>query len=560
MFFYVFFIAKPCREIDGQEPHRTDYMKYQFLKCELDIARHELLVDGLPRKIEPQVFHLLVYLIDNRERVVSKDELVNAIWEGRIISDAAISSRISGARHAVGDDGKLQNIIRTVPRLGFRFVADVAIEDSAPPPGQGEDAGRILLPGGETRAAVEGMGIPPLPQKPTLAVLPFSSLGGDPDHSYLPGGITEDIITALSKNRWLLVLARNATISFRDQSLPPIQIANSIGADYLVSGSVRRDGDRIRINVQLIDGQSGTHVWVEKYDRSIHGIFDLQDEITETIAARIAPELETAERKRVKHKHPQSLNAWDQYLLGLAQFYTFRKEGNAQAQILFRHAIKLDADFAQAHARLAYSMLLSMVYFDSEPDPALLDEALETAQKALAIDEQDAVAHFALGRIHLARGDYAKAILDLENSVDLNPCLAPSYCGLGDALTYSGRLDEAIAQFEIAIRLSPYDPYRWAFFSYRSLAHLFLGEYEAAVEWAEKATQIPNAQYWPHAHFVAALGYLERPEKTLAAVEALLNRKPEFTRDFARQHLFYIQKEEQMKIYLEGLQRAGIPK
>lgn len=534
-------------------------MRYQFLKCELDTGHHDLLVDGLSLQIEPQVFHLLVYLIENRERVVSKDELVNAIWEGRIISDAAISSRISAARHAVGDDGKTQGIIRTFPRIGFRFVADVAFQESGQPVKREEDHPRTLPSGRESNGEEERRRILPLPQKPTLAVLPLSDLSDASDQSYFADGITEDLINALSKNRWLLVLARNSIISFRNHRQTANQIANQIGADYLVTGSVRRAGNRIRINVQLIDGNSGTNIWSDKYDRAIDDIFELQDEITETIAARIEPELGAAERMRVKQKQPQNLDAWDHYLLGLEQFYTFGKDGNEKAQVLFRRAIELDSNFAEPYARLAYTMVLNMVYFDSEPDAATLDEALVFAQKALAIDDQDALVHTTLARVYLARGENDQAIRELEFSQKLNPCLAVTYCGLGDTLIYAGRYDEAISQFEIAIRLSPHDPYRWGFYSYRSMAHLFKGEYEAAVEWSEKATRIPNAAYWSNAHLVAALGYLKRSNRTSIAVEALLSRKPEFTCEFARHHLFYIKKEEQLSVYIKGLRKAGIP-
>ncbi len=200
-----------------------------------------------------------------------------------------------------------------------------------------------------------------------------------------------------------------------------------------------------------------------------------------------------------------------------------------------------------------------MVYFDEAPEQELLDEALAIARKAVALDEQDAVTHFTLGRVHLARGEYDQAIRDLKTSLELNPCLAVTYCGLGDALTYASKPAEAIGEFEHAIRLSPHDPYRWGFYSYRSLAHLFLHEYEAAAYWAEQAAQVPNVQYWAYANRVAALGHLDRPDETRAAVEDLLRRKPGFTREFARQHMFYINDEAQMAIYLEGLRKAGIP-
>jgi TolB-like protein len=534
-------------------------MKYRFGSCELDTDRHELRLDDTLQSIEPQVFSLLELLIENRDRVVSKEDLMDAVWQGRIVSDAALSSRVSAARQAVGDNGQRQAVIRTVPRLGFRFVAEVESVDSdgsprqESPPSEDRPAGTDQVPATAVKRTL------PLPQKPTLAVMPFDDISEKSDQTYFADGITEDIITALSKNRWLLVLARNSTISFREHRLSSRQLAEGLDADYLVTGSVRRADQHVRINVHLIDGASGSHIWAERYDRDIEDIFELQDEITETIAARIEPELAMAERQRARRTPPQSLDAWDHYLLGLAQLYTFRADGNEKAQSFFRQAIDLDPEFSPAYARLAYALILSMVYFDAEPDEAVLDEALQTARKAVALDDQDAVAHFTLGRVHLARGEYDQAIRGLEISLQLNPCLAVTYCGLGDAFTYSDRLDDAITQFEQAIRLSPHDPYRWGFYSYRSLTHLFLHEYEAAADWAERATQVANAQYWAYANLVVALGFLDRPGQTRAAVEDLLGRKPDFSCGFAREHLFYIKSKEQIDTYLEGLRRAGIP-
>jgi TolB-like protein len=446
-----------------------------------------------------------------------------------------------------------------MPRRGFRFVADVETIGADGASREREDGVNVEKFPAERLLGGADAVTPPFPHKPTLAVIPFEDISEEGGQTYFAHGIAEDIITALSKNRWLLVLARNSTISFRDQQLPAAEIADKLDCDYLVTGSVRRIDERVRINVQLIDGATGSHIWAERYDRDIEDIFDLQDEITETIAARVEPELGTVERQRAKRKAPQTLDAWDHYLLGLEQLYTFGKDGNEKAQSLFRKAIGLDPEFSQAYARLAYAMILNMVYFDAEPDADVLDEALQISRKSVALDEQDAVAHFTLGRVHLARSEYEQAIYELKTALELNPCLAVTHCGLGDALTYADQPSDAIEHFEQAIRLSPHDPYRWGFYAYRSLAHLFLHEYEAAAEWAEKATQVTNVQYWAYAHRVAALGYLSRSDETRSAVQALLRHKSDFSCKFARSHLFYIKNEEQMDTYLEGLRRAGIP-
>jgi len=244
--------------------------------------------------------------------------------------------------------------------------------------------------------------------------------------------------------------------------------------------------------------------------------------------------------------------------LGVSEFYKFTAEANLKCQDLLRQSLELDPDLASAHSRLAYAIILRMIYFDAPPDQARMDEALAVAKRAIVLDDQDASSYFTLGRVHLARREYDLAIDSLEHAVELNPCLAVTYCGLGDSLAYEGRLDEAIEQFEIAMRLSPHDPFRWAFYSYRSLAHLFRGEFEDAVAWSRKSVQVPNAQYWSNAHLVAALGHLGGRERASDALMELKRIKPEFSLDFAREHLFYLKREDQMETYISGLKKAGV--
>lgn len=412
----------------------------------------------------------------------------------------------------------------------------------------------------KTGMSVARAAAPPSPhEKPTVAVLPFDNMSGDADQEYFANGITEDIITALSKNRWLSVIARNSTFAYKGKSPDIRQVADELGATYVVEGSVRKAGARLRISAQLIDAGTGSHLWAERYDRELEDIFAVQDEITGIIAATIEPELAAIESKRARKKPTENLGAWDCYHLALSHLYKFNKKDNAEAQRLFRRAIELDPEFSSAYSRLSYAIVMSAVYFDVEPTPGLLNDALRLAKKAAALDDQDALAHFAVGRAHLARSEYHLSVAELQTAIDLNPCLAQAHCGLGDALVYSGRAKDSVSHFAEAIRLSPHDPYRWGFLMYRSLAHLFLKEYEEAAEWAGKAVRVPNSWYWANAYLVAALGHLDRPEETQAAVKELLRRKPEFSCSFAKNHLFYIKDPAQMEHYLEGLRKAGLP-
>ncbi len=517
----------------------------RFADFELDTALFELRKSGERIAVEPQVFDLLVFLARNHDRAVTKEEIFAAIWGDRIVSDAALSSQIKAARRVLGDDGASQRMIATVHGRGFRFVPSV--EGTAPAPAEPADESHS----DEALAAIA--------KRPSVAVLPLANLNRDPDEDYFADGISEDITTALAKNRWLTVVARNPAFAFRNSKDSIRTIGEELQADYIVTGSVRKADRRFRITVQVVDADTEHSVWSERFDRNMVDMFDLQDEISELVAARIEAELGLSEQRKAERRPRKNRGAWDLYQLGAAEFYKFTYESNLKCQELLRQSIALDPEFAGAHSRLAYAIVLSMVYFDVEPDGALMDEALAVAKRAIELDDQDANSYFTIGRVHLARREYDLAIDALQHALELNPCLAVSYCGLGDSLAYEGRLDEAIEQFEIAIRLSPHDPFRWAFYSYRSLAHLFRGEFADAVSWARKAVQTPNAQYWARAHLVSALGHFGDQAQAESALRDLLEHKPRFSIDFAREHLFYLKRSDQLETYLDGLRKAGVP-
>lgn len=516
----------------------------RFGNFELETALFELREAGERVAVEPQVFDLIVHLARNNERTVTKDEIFAEIWDNRIVSDGALSSQIKAARRVLGDDGASQHTIRTVHGRGFRFVAPIidAPKEPAIAPDQESDSGVLAE----------------IAKKPSVAVLPLANLSRNPAEDYFADGITEDITTALSKNRWLTVVARNSAFAFRDSTDGVKTIGSKLGANYVVTGSVRKAETRARVTIQVVDTETEHSVWSERFDRDLVDIFDLQDEITELVASRIESELGLTEQRKAERRPRKNRGAWDLYQLAVAEFYKFTQESNRRCQELLRQSLALDPDLAGAHSRLAYAIVLSMVYFEATPDRALLDEALAAARQAIALDDQDGNGYFTIGRVHLARREYDLAIDALEHAVDLNPCLAVTYCGLGDSLAYEGRLDEAIEQFEIAMRLSPHDPFRWAFYSYRSLAHLFRGDLEDAVAWARKSVQIPNAQYWSHAHLVAALGHLGDRDQADSALKELKRVKPEFSLDFAREHLFYVKRADQLETYFAGLEKAGV--
>jgi hypothetical protein len=346
-------------------------------------------------------------------------------------------------------------------------------------------------------------------------------------------------------------VAQNSTFVFKGQSVDVRDVAQGLGAGYVVEGSVRKAGNRIRITAQLLDATSGSHIWAERYDRDLEDIFVLQDEITGTIAGRVEPELGAVVRERAQRKPTRDLGAWDCYHLGMAHMYAFTKGSNKEAQGLFRRAAELDERFAQAHARLAriahrlrsmscvissrigercglaYCMVLEMVYFDAEPSQTVLDKALHVAQRAVALDDQEAFCHMAVARVHLARREYALGLAGFEAALKLNPHNGAAFCGFGDALAYAGRLEDSVSAFGEAIRLSPNDPWRFAFYSYGAMAQLLLGRFEVAVDWARKAILLPNCQYWAHVHLAAALSRLGKDDEARAAISDLVKMKYE---------------------------------
>lgn len=518
-------------------------MRFLLKSHLLDVDRRELLrgKDGIA--VEPQVFDLLVHLIRHRERVVTKDELVATVWRGRAISDSTLDSRINACRRALGDSGSEQRLIRTYQRKGFRFVGQVE-EESA----EQEPAAPIPPAAGH---AIRG--------KPCLAVVPFLNLSADRDQDYFADGITEDIITELSRNRSFLVVARNSTFAFRGESRDVRSIGQALGADYVVEGSVRRAGPNVRVNVQLAETQSGRQLWAERYDRGLQDIFEMQDEITRTIASRLEPEVGMAEQIRVAQKPAHAFEAWDYFRLGTVAFYKSTADANREAQRLFRRALELDPDLAQVYGFLSYAIVLSMIYFDAEPDADRLSDAASIAKKGVELDQRDALVRFMYGRALLAKGSYGEALAELEAAIEMNPALAVAHCGLGDSLAYEGRIAEALPHFETAIALSPHDPFRWAFLSYRALAHLFGREFDEAAHWAQQATRVPHCHYWGFAHRVAALGHLSRKAELKSAVQDLLQVKPNFCLDLATRRLFYVKNANQLEIYLDGLRAAGLP-
>lgn len=393
-------------------------------------------------------------------------------------------------------------------------------------------------------------------EKPSIAVLPFQNLSNDPDQEYFADGVAGDLLTALSRYRWLMVIARSSSFSYKGRSPDARQVGRELGVQHLVEGSVRKSGNRIRISAQLIDARNGNHVWAERYDRGLADVLQLQDEIALTIAGAIEPQLSRAEQERARRKPAENLDAWDLYQRGLWHYWQYSRESSTEAQRLFGEAISLDARFAAARAFLAYSHFTGSHQAFEEPQQALA-LARDGALRALAIDDKDPIAHLALGRVLASNGDYAAAVDELELAVALNPSFSLAHYTLASVLFLGGRPEQALASFELAARLTPIGPLIWGIQTMHANTLAALGRYQDAEPLARAATRHQTATFWVYANWASILGNLGELEKARAALLRLLDLRPDFSESFY-DRLFVGIDPAVKKPYFEGLHKAGL--
>ena len=361
--------------------------------------------------------------------------------------------------------------------------------------------------------------------KPVIVVLPFDNLSGDSSQQYLAEAITEDLISNLAHDLWFDVIARTSTQKFRNNKAGIENIAAELGTRYLVDGSLRMAGDRIRVTVLLIDGSDGRQIWNERYDRVATDLFELQDEIAISIAAAVIPEVNTAEQRSAMRKHPQNLDAWSCCHKAFAHLYTFEIPQLEQAQALFEQAIDHDPSYSQPYAGLAYSQMMIVWYDSSKKD--LLELANQNARHAIRLDNRDSWAYFALGRILSMQRQYEDASLELETAIELNPSFGRAYFGLASVAVYAGNYAQALEPIDTAIRLSPDDPHLWTFYNIKSRALVGLGQYEEGEYWARKAVRQPSATFWCDLALICALGYLEREKEARLAIRSSTTKFPD---------------------------------
>jgi TolB-like protein len=526
----------------------------RFADFEIDVAQQELRRGSEIVHMEPQVFDLLLHLVRNRERIVSKDELIETVWNGRIVSEAALSSRINAARKAIGDSGNDQLFIRTLHKRGFRFVG--AVTDGAPSivgPSKAE------AESGPRRDAAEPVDATPGASGPSIAVLPFDNFGGNAEGDYFSYGITEDIIRLLARNRWLTVTSRHSTSAFKGRTVDAREVGGALAVRYVLVGSVRKTKDAVRINAELVRAEDGTQLWTETYDLPLEDIFGIQEEMARQIAATIEPELSRVEQQLAARKPPGDLDAWDCYQRGLWNFWAFTTPGFDQAEALYRRAIEIDPGFARAHGALGYLNVQRALYDAPGDRQAHLDAALQQARTSVALDDRDSFCRCVLGRALSLVHRNDEASTELELAIELNPSFAQAFFAQGFNLLWANRAIEAEALLERATMLSPRDSHLWSFHHVRAWVHFALAEYDVAAEFARRASRQPNATYRAFATLAASLGKLGDKAQARLATVALTERKPDYTTGTARDELFFCNGQEFPDRFVGGLRAAGVP-
>jgi len=525
-------------------------MQFVFADHVLDPDRHELRRGETPIAVEPQVLDLLIYLVENRERVVSKDDLIASIWGGRIVSDATLTSRIYAARKAVGDSGRDQKLIRTIARKGLRFVGSVHPQSSIDVPAAGHARAPAEEPEPGPRAAI------PLPDRPTIAVLPFVNMSGDPEQEHFSDGISEDIITALSKLRWFFVIARNSSFTYKGKAVHVKQIAAELGVGYVIEGSVRKGGDRVRITAQLNDVATGSHVWAERYDRDLADVFAVQDEITEAIVASIEPQLYAAEILRARRKPPDDMDAWTLVMRALSHYWRVTREDNLTAQALLNQAIALDQNYGQALGVLAASHTFA-AYMGWADMATALPIAERAARAAIRIDGEDPWAHHALGCVHLLRRRFDDSLAAFATSLNLNPSFALAQGVHGYALACCGRWEEADEAARRALRLSPRDPFCAFYYGVAAYAQFVGRNYDSAMRLARAAIRLRGDHVGGHRALTAAAAMAGQAEVAAAALEELRRLQPNISLAWIANQM-PIESDDDRARYVEAFRRAGL--
>ena len=488
---------------------------YQFGPFHLDADAEILFRGAEPIVLGLRAVALLRLLLEQAGAPVSKQALIETAWPGLAIEDSNLTVQIAALRRVFEEVAGGASWIETLPRRGYRYVG--------PPVSTGNPLAKA-----NSRTSLA------LPDKPSVAVLPFSNLSGDPEQEYFADGMVEDIITGLSRIKWLFVIARNSTFAYKGRAVDVKQVGRDLGVRYVLEGSVRKAADRVRITGQLIDAATGAHVWAERYDRKFDEIFALQDEIALSVVGMIGPSLRQAEVERVKRKRPENLDAYDLVLQAQPDVYSGMPQRVTKALVLLERALALDPAYALAHAfaAMCHHCLFLRAGLHEEERAA----SIHHSRAAIVHGQDDALAlTFAGFSIGMDGHDHAAAFAALEAALAISPSSALTYIVGGVILGWAGEAERAIEWGERAMRLSPFDPWAWSAFHSLTLGHFHRGRYEEAANAARKAVQFNPGHSISYMLLAAPLAKLGRLEESRAAAARVLELQPAFrySRQFA---------------------------
>jgi TolB-like protein/Flp pilus assembly protein TadD len=505
-----------------------------------DLRQRELKRHGLPVQLGGRARDILWVLVSANGEVVSKDELMTRVWPGLVVEENNVQVHISALRKALDEGKDGQAYVVTVPGRGYRLVGTQSAPSTA-------------ICDVETRPG------PVIPDKPSIAVLPFQNMSGDVEQEYFADGVVEEIITALSRFSGLFVIARNSSFTYKGRSVDIKQVGSELGVRYVLEGSVRRGGDRVRITGQLIDAATGAHLWADRFEGALKDLFELQDQITMSVVGAIAPRLEQAEIGRAKRKPTQSLDAYDIYLRGLEHYYQDNNESISQAMRLFSHAIELDPAFATpyAYGAMCYVQRKASGWMTERQKEACETERL--ARKAVHLGKDDAVVLYRAGHAlaYVVR-DFDAGRLFIDRALALNPNLATAWVSSGWLRIWTGDPDTAIQHFAQFRRLSPLGHAMPRSLGGSAFAHFFAGRYDESCSLAEQALQeSPNLH--PALRACAAAHALAgRIERARAAMMRLRQIDPKL-RVSNLGDVTPLQRPEDMSRYAEAMRKAGLP-
>jgi TolB-like protein len=445
-------------------------MIYRFGPFELDLATGELRADGKLRAVEPQVFELLALLVANRDRLVTRDELIEKVWEGRVVSDAAVASRVKSARQAIGDDGAAQRLIRTLHGRGYRFVGDVR----------------------QQAAATSAVSVPDA-ARPSIAVLPFRLVGAEGPCAGLALALPHELIIEMSRLRWLAVIARGSSFRVNAAETGFAEIGRLLGVRYALSGTVAFERGELAVSLELVDTRDSSLVWADRHRGPLDDVHLTRETILQQVLAALEIRIPLHEAGRARRLAAENLDAWSAYHLGLQHMYRFNRVDNAAAAALFQRAVALEPGFARAHAGLSFVHFQTAFLRHTDDLAGEIDQARRWAERGLELDPVDPFVNFTMGRTFWLRGELEGSLAWLERSTTLSPNYAQGLYARAWTEALAERPLESRGHVDLAMRLSPLDPMYYAMLGTRAFTHLALGEDDEAARWAERAAQAPGA-------------------------------------------------------------------